>query len=106
MSDAPEVVRWSLECIVLGQAPASRHDGTELSSRSSDRHRLKFAREALPRALVTQIRGDWKMMKELFALPAHNEKNGICFVCPCTPAIIREVHMGASWRQAMTTGVL
>ena len=39
------------------------------------------------------------MLKELFALPQHNEVNGICFRCPCTPATMREVGLSASWTQ-------
>ncbi len=99
MDDAMNVIRYSLEALALGCWPSKRHDGSDFLQ-PQDRNRARNAGNALPcRAVLTQIRGDWKMLKDLFALPQHNEISGICFRCSCTPQTMREVGLEASWRQ-------
>ena len=42
--------------------------------------------------------GDWKMRKDVFRFPQHNELRGCCFKCEVTPAGIRETGENAPWR--------
>ena len=59
--------------------------------------RAKRVGQTLPFALLTQVRGDWKMMKDVLGLPAHNESLGICFLRPGKPREIQEVSETAAW---------
>ena len=101
MDDAVDVLRWSLDCLAMGRAPQRRHDDQPFGK--SEKHREQMSHKPLPTALLTQIRGDWKMLKDMFDLPAHNENAGLCFLCPCKPETLREVGLQASWRQQRYT---
>jgi hypothetical protein len=46
-----------------------------------------------------EVRGDWKMMGDIFRFPRHNTKSGICWRCKTTPANMREFDSAASWRR-------
>ena len=50
-------------------------------------------------ALLCEIRGDWKCLKEVFHLPAWNESQGLCFLCTATPRDLANVSSDASWRR-------
>ena len=87
--DILEIVTWSLKACALGRMPAAR-PGNQPWRRREDRHRQKCSGDDLPLlAVLAEVRGDWKMYKETFRLPAHNENSGICFLCTCTPQDIR-----------------
>lgn len=95
--DLLEVVRWSLECCILGQYPSARHDGQDWQA--SDRVRAKRAGQPLGcRAVLVEVRGDWKLMAQVYNLPYWNAADGICWRCTCTRAEIREVSSLARWR--------
>ena len=49
-------------------------------------------------ALLCEVRGDWKFYKECFNFPGWNTFSGICWLCDCTPAELREVGPDAGWR--------
>ena len=98
MDDCLAILKYSFEALALGLCPSKRHDGSDFRGRQ-DVHRQKRANSTCPRAVLTQIRGDWKMLKELFSLPQHNEVGGICFKCACDPQTMRQVSLSASWRQ-------
>jgi hypothetical protein len=40
-------------------------------------------------AVLAEVRGDWKMLKQVFRFPQHNEKDGCCWKCYATPETIR-----------------
>ena len=95
--DIMEVLAWSLTACGTGDAPPIRHDDREFDVSLGDRRsRSKDDREQdrgelkklLVRGALVEVRGDWKMMAEVFKLPKHNENAGICWKCPCT---LREV---------------
>ncbi|CAE7245566.1 unnamed protein product [Symbiodinium sp. CCMP2592] len=97
MDAAMKVLVWSFEQLALGRYPSRRHDGSPFDLRV-DKARLRLAGSDLPVACLTQIRGDWKMFKDTLSLPAHNENNGCCWLCPMTPDKVHEVDLQASWR--------
>jgi hypothetical protein len=49
--------------------------------------------------LLVEVRGDWKMMGDIFRFPRHNTTSGICWRCKTTPATMREFDSAASWRR-------
>ena len=97
MDAAMRVLVWSFEQLALGRYPSRRHDGSPFDARV-DKARIRVAGSDLPIACLTQIRGDWKMFKDTLSLPAHNENNGCCWLCPMTPDKVQEVDLQASWR--------
>ena len=40
-------------------------------------------------AVLAEVRGDWKMMKQTFRFPQHNEKAGCCWKCLANQKTIR-----------------
>ena len=99
MDDICDVIAWSLRWLALGKHPPSRHDNQAWLS--SDAQRKRAVGQALPcKAVLAQIRGDWKMFKELFKLPRWDEKGGCCFRCWVKPnEIADQVGLSAPWRQ-------
>jgi len=96
--DILAVVTWSLEQLGNGYWPDRRHDGRPWLS--TDAKRKKHATQQLGcRGALVEVRGDWKFFKEVFYLPAWNEKAGCCWRCNCTPQQIRQVGADAAWRQ-------
>lgn len=91
-----EVLAWSFQQLAMGRWPMARHDG--LDWQPGDAKRQRKAGQAVLRSALVELRGDWAHMKECFGFPAWNEVAGICWLCKCTPAQVREVDEGASWR--------
>ena len=104
MEDICNVIQWSLRWLALGVHPHTRHDGTAWRT-TEDRQRKALAGKDLPcKAVLAQIRGDWKMMKELFKLPRWDEASGCCFRCWVKPAeIATQVGLSAPWRTRRKT---
>ena len=48
---------------------------------------------------LVEVRGDWKMMADIFRMPRQNTGYGICWRCNCLPGDIRQFSMDAPWRQ-------
>ena len=90
MDAALKVLVWSFEQLAVGRYRSRRHDGSPFDARV-DKARIRLAGLELPSACLTQIRGDWKMFKDTLSLPAHNERNGCCWICPMTPDKVHEV---------------
>ena len=96
--DLMAVFAWSFQQLAAGTWPLARHDGSPWTS--ADKKRGKKAGTKLPvRAALVEIRGDWAFMKETFGLPAWNEAGGLCWLCSCTPAELRQTGSDAPWRQ-------
>ncbi|CAE7560351.1 unnamed protein product, partial [Symbiodinium microadriaticum] len=102
MDAALKVLVWSFEQLAVGRYRSRRHDGSPFDARV-DKARIRLAGLELPSACLTQIRGDWKMFKDTLSLPAHNERNGCCWICPMTPDKVHEV-IRLDWLHIMDLG--
>ena len=97
--DLMEIVLWSLRQLAVGTHPVRRHDNEDWHS--DDINRQKNAGKPLRiKAALVEVRGDWLMMKEVFNLPAWNEKSGCCWLCAATPESKRNAGLDAPWRTA------
>ena len=82
MHDLMDIIAWSLRCLRLGKYPTERHDGTPFK----EKKRLAWAGTPLPtKGILCQIRGDWKMWKEVFGFPQWDKKDGCCARCWIKP---------------------
>jgi len=87
--DMLAVIAWSLRHATLDCHPAVRHDRTPWWDSDAKRRCLAGTLVGCS-ALLCQISGDWKMYKEIFRFPQHNEVAGCCFKCRVTPDGIRD----------------
>ena len=95
--DILEIVAWSLQMCALGKYPEQRHDDSPWIK--SDRSRAALSGKMLGfRAVLTEVRGDWKFFKEAFRFQAWNETAGCCYKCRATLVTIRDVGPNAPWR--------
>lgn len=97
--DIFDIVRWSLEVLLLGRFPATRHDGAPFGAAEATRAR-RAGQQLGVHAALCEIRGDWKMLAEIFALPAWNQSGGVCWMCTCTKSELRDVGDQATWRNS------
>ena len=96
--DILAVVTWSLQMAAMGVYPTQRPDGQPWLS--TDVQRRRRAGQPLGcKAALVQVTGDWKMYKDIFRFPQHNERDGCCFRCAVRPAGIRDTGSAAPWRQ-------
>eukprot|EP00974_Lingulodinium_polyedra_P079733 7720822-Lingulodinium_polyedra.AAC.1 len=71
-------MQWSLRQAALGCWPTKRHDA--LPWRATDTKRRKKTGNVLGcTGILCQITGDWKMFKDIFRFPQHNEVAGCCW---------------------------
>jgi hypothetical protein len=89
MYDIFEVISWSLRHLLTGSWPTSRHNG-EAWRGGADKVRSKKKGLLNLRATLVEVRGDWEFYSQVFGFPYHNEKDGICWRCPCKR---NEVHL-------------
>eukprot|EP00959_Pyramimonas_sp_CCMP1952_P391318 8200677-Pyramimonas_sp.AAC.1 len=103
MDDVCDVIAYRFRWSGLGKHPPSRHDNKAWPS--SDMKRKCTVGQALPfKAALAQMRGDWKLLKELFKLPRWGEKAGRCFRCWVeSKEIADQVGLSAPWRQNRTS---
>ena len=79
IDDILEVLAWSFRCLADGHYPSARHDGTVFQSGLDDSQRSRLAGKPLAvKGLVTEVRGDWKMYKDVLRLPGWNDKDCCC----------------------------
>ena len=97
--DLMEIIVWSLHQLAIGKFPSRRHDNEDWNS-NDDKRRLLAGKDLNMQAALVEVRGDRLMMKEVFGLPAHNEKSGCCWLCAATPADRRQASADAGWRAA------
>ena len=86
--DIFEVITWSLRQCARGATDPCRHDDREYHKRYGDQLR-RPNQPLMVKSALCEVRGDWKMMGEVFKLPKHNENAGICWSCPCTLQEVR-----------------
>lgn len=95
--DILEAVAWSFKHLLVGCMPASRHDS--LPWQKTDVIRRQTAgTKLLCKAILCEVRADWKFMKQCFRFPQHNQVLGCCWLCGITPKELRQVDSSASWR--------
>jgi hypothetical protein len=100
--DLLAIVAWSFQHLAMKRYPSKRHDGSDWSD--SEKERAAAAGRELPvAAALVEVRGDWKMMKEVFRLPGWKEKAGCCWLCCAVPADVRKNDAGAAWRRNRLT---
>ena len=93
-------VMWSLNHCCAKTWPVCRHDGGPW--RPTDTQRRRRAGQVLKnRALLVQLTGDWKMYKDIFQFPQHNELHGICWMCTATPSSMKDTSRTALARRAV-----
>lgn len=95
MDDVFQILAWSLRHAFLGVFPTARHDGPW---GPQDAWRRRRAGSKGIRSTIVRITGDWKMYKELWRFPQHNEARGICWLCRATPATFKDPSSRAAWR--------
>lgn len=95
--DILTVFSWSMQHLATGVYPSHRHDGLPFGSKDSKRKKLSGKNIGITAAIV-EMRGDWKMLKEVFRLPGWNSVSGCCWRCKATPADIRSCGSDATWR--------
>ena len=104
--DMFEVIRWSFVCLAAGRWPSKRHDGSDFTSEDTWRKKQCKNKVRLPiRGVLAQLKGDWKMFKEVLKLPGWNDGAGCCPFCNIRPEQVcnlrgfRKGHPGhAPWR--------
>ncbi len=95
--DILELITWSLQQCAIGVFATERQD--KQPWKNSDAKRKVMAGKPLGcKGLICQVTGDWKMYKDVFRFPQHNEISGCCYKCRATPADIRNVGPDAPWR--------
>ena len=78
-----KVLAWSLECLRDGHWPDKDHEGREWT----DITRKKMGGQKLAGpyfAIFHEVGGDWKWLKEAFALPWNYLATSICWKCPAS----------------------
>ena len=84
--DIFEVMRWSLALLARKEWPDRRHDGGEWLKSDSYRKQKSATQPRYPTsAILAQLKGDWKMWKEVMKLPGWNDSQGCCFMCFIKP---------------------
>ena len=81
-----ELFCWSMRCLATGQRPTCRHDGAPFDDQDSKRRfsQIGPGQGSLgARAVLAEIRGDWKWLQKLFRFPAYNKGTGFCWLCSC-----------------------
>jgi len=83
-ADIHRVIKWSLQVLISGEWPTTRHDGS--AWRKSDAKRSVPAK--LIKSVLVEARADWDWMRKVFGFPAHNKADGNCWKCKCTPETV------------------
>ena len=72
------IFAWSMQILLVGRYPDTRHDGA--AWKPTDKARAKLTGAIGARAVLLQARGDWSWLKELFGFPSWASKQ-ICWLC-------------------------
>ena len=103
MYDVFEVIAWSLRHLLNGIWPSERHNGEPWREAASDKARKKRHGSLGIRAALVEVRGDWEFYSQVFGFPYHNEKDGICWRCPCRRDEVHRAESSAPWRSRRFT---
>ena len=94
-----QVFCWSMECIMMGKFPGSRHDKAPWTH--ADKHRASLSSQSLPKGGLMLMRGDWAWYKQVFAFPGW-ANNNICWCCNASRGgdyDFKQVSLKAPWRK-------
>ncbi len=91
------VLVWSMEALLAGRWPLARHSDEAFGPEDSIRKK-KAGLQLGCRAILCEVRADWAALKQVFRVPQHNEREGMCMRCGCTPEEVRLVDSTAPWR--------
>ena len=94
--DVLDVIRWSLVQCFVGSFPSCRHDGEPWTQ--SDTRRKNMKGSLLTKSTLCRVLGDWKMWKQIFRFPQHNETVGICWLCAAQRDNFEDTTTTAIWR--------
>ena len=90
------------------QRPTCRHDGSPFTDQDSKRRfsQVGPGQGTLgARAILAEIRGDWKWLQKLFRFPAYNKATGLCWLCSCTLKDLSTLDTAsAPWRFSRYSG--
>ena len=85
------VLVWSLDALATGKYPAKDHDGTKFS-KSHHPKRAKMAGKQIAdgyRGAFSEMRGDWKFLRETFRLKENWKAKRVCHLCRAHKKISR-----------------
>jgi len=85
LTQALEIVSWSLQACFKGEWPLFRHDGGTLDGYEFQQRGCKLAGGF--RMALSQIRGDMKFLKELFMFKSSYAHNNCCHRCVASKVI-------------------
>ena len=88
-----EVLRWSLEALARGRYPDRDHRGV-LFSPGHHPERFKWANQEIAGGIKgawSEMRGDWKYLREALHLQNHYGTNEVCHLCKAH-SVIRRLH--------------
>ena len=99
--DVFSIITWSLQMLALGAHPTKRHDNSDWIK--SDSKRTKHQGQPIGcKAVLAEVRGDWKFYKEAFRFPGWRDREISCFKCRACPQTIRQTGPWAVWRTFCT----
>lgn len=98
VDDIMEVLAWSFEQLAAQRTPSCRHDGQPWNKSDSRLRKKNADKDVGLAAVLAELRGDWKMLKDSLRFPAWNELGGICWMCMCTKENMHDVSATATWR--------
>ena len=84
-----DVLRWSFGCLMVGQFPSCRHDGSPFGSLDSYRAKRKLQPLGL-KACLAEVRADWSAYKDILDFPSWSSTGHICWRCNCTKSDLKK----------------
>ena len=106
LDDIFRIIVWSLQQLNEGAWPEKAHDGSSFYSKSR-----RFAARGRPllggfRAVLSEVWGDWKFLKETFELK-HYANNSVCHLCKASRTepefLFTNTRPDAPWRNTATS---
>ena len=102
-----EVLVWSLKHISSGRFPFEDHKGVPFSA-IYDPQRYSVRGESIAgdfKCAFSELRGDWKWLKEALMLQEHYSSHTLCHMCRAHKRIARNIYTDvrrtAHWRQTI-----
>ena len=91
-----EVWNWSMQSLALGVFPSEGPGGQQLHGKDRLAHRGK---PIGLKAVMVEVKADWKYMNEVLGLPRWNAGDGICWMCNILKVNLQDVDASAAWRK-------
>ena len=99
-----DVLAWSMRCMLAGQTPSCRHDGTAWTDHDLSARKLNAT---VPRGALLQIRGDWEGLCQCFRVRSYSS-DAFCWMCEAKQFTRDHMHFSnfaatAPHRQSLVT---